>query len=136
MIANIQAQPIRKLCILAQNDESALQYPLPDEIFGFHAQQSAEKLMKALIAAHGVPYPLTHQMNELLKLVASCGETLPALPFDPLALQPFAVQLRYDEGPVLSDTVRSEMRDSAAMLREFVVARVLELQQVSQTQKP
>ncbi len=38
MIATIQAQPVRKLCTLAQNDESALQYPLPDEIFGFHAQ--------------------------------------------------------------------------------------------------
>jgi hypothetical protein len=129
MIANIQAQPVRKLCTLAQNDESALQYPLPDEIFGFHAQQCAEKLLKALIAAHGVAYPFTHSMNDLLKIVGVCGEHLPLLPYEPLALQPFAVQLRYDEGPVLPEDVRKKMRESAAILREFVVARVLALQQ-------
>ena len=35
---------------------------------------------------------------------------------------------RYDGGAKLSDKDRTEMRESAALLREHVVARILELE--------
>jgi hypothetical protein len=87
--------------------------------------------LKALLAGHGVVYPLTHQIGELLKLLATCKEILPPLPYDPLRLMPFAVQFRYDGGAILADKQREEMRASAALLRDHVVARILELERGS-----
>lgn len=34
----------------------------------FHAQQSAEKAMKAVLRAHGAEFPLTHDLDLLLYL--------------------------------------------------------------------
>jgi len=114
--------------MLAEDDESTLTYPLPDHIFGFHAQQSCEKLFKALIAAHGVAYPLTHDLAELMKLLAVHQETLPAVPFDPLLLMPYAVHLRYQYGVGLTQRERQDIQESVVALREYVVARILELE--------
>ena len=36
---------------------------IPDEIYGFHVQQAAEKLLKAWIALLGESYPLTHSIE-------------------------------------------------------------------------
>jgi HEPN domain-containing protein len=98
---------------------------------GFMPNKSCEKFLKALLAAHGVVYPLTHQIGELLNLLASSKEVLPPLPYDPLRLMPFAVQFRYDDGAKLSDEQREDMRESAALLREHVVARILELERLT-----
>ena len=80
MTGNILSPQIQMLCMLAQDDESALRYPLPNQIFGFLAQQSCEKLLKALLGSNGIAYPLTHQLGELYKLLAKCQETPPTLP--------------------------------------------------------
>jgi HEPN domain-containing protein len=37
-----------------------------DEIFGFHAQQAAEKALKAWLSALDVEYPRTHDLTMLL----------------------------------------------------------------------
>jgi hypothetical protein len=64
-----------------RGDESTLQYPLPDYIFGFRTQQSWEKLMKALISSHNGGYPFPHDLEDLLKILEDCGEAMPLLPF-------------------------------------------------------
>ena len=79
------------LCRLAQEDASVLPLPLPDQIFGFHAQQSCEKFFKALIAAKGLDYPLTHSLERLAAALEESSETLPNMPYDVLLLEPFAV---------------------------------------------
>ena len=67
---------------------------LPDEIFGFHVQQAAEKLLKAWIALLGDNYPLTHSIETLLSLLADRGvDTKPFL--DLSAYTPYAVEFRY-----------------------------------------
>jgi hypothetical protein len=114
--------------LLAEGDESALQYPLPDYIFGFHGQQSCEKLLKALISSHNVRFPLTHEFEDLVDLLVGSGEALPVLPYTLDRLQPFAVKLRYDLGVKLSETQREDIRTSVAILREHVIARILELE--------
>ena len=40
-----------------------------DEIFGFHVQQAAEKLLRAWLALLGEVYPLTHDLDLLLDLL-------------------------------------------------------------------
>lgn len=118
------------LCSLAMDDESTLQYPLPDQIYGFHAQQSCEKLFKALISTHDRDYPFTHELEKLLKLLVACGESLPSVPFAFERMEPFAVVLRYDFGPGLSADDRNLVRESVAILREHVVGRILELERI------
>lgn len=44
-----------------------------EEIFGFHAQQAAEKCLKAWIAALGEQYPLTHNLAILLAQLERLG---------------------------------------------------------------
>lgn len=66
-----------------------------DEIFGFHAQQAAEKLLKAWLAIEGVLYPRTHDLDHLLRLLEQHGAQLSG--FEDLEeYSAFAVQLRYE----------------------------------------
>jgi HEPN domain-containing protein len=63
----------------------------------FLAQQAAEKSLKASLALHGEPYDSSHIM---WKLIADVKRVLTNVAFDDsriLALQPFAVQIRYDD---------------------------------------
>ena len=113
---------------MAQADESALQFPLPDHLYGFAAQQSCEKLLKALISAHHQAYPFTHKFGELEKVLGLFGEQLPTLPYSLLLLEPFAVQHRYDLSDPLLESERQGMRETVVTLREHVVARILELE--------
>ncbi|MDW8468096.1 MAG: HEPN domain-containing protein [Burkholderiales bacterium] len=41
----------------------------PGWILGFHAQQAAEKSLKAVLALHRIEYPRTHNLAMLLELV-------------------------------------------------------------------
>ncbi len=40
----------------------------------FHAQQTAEKHIKAVLTLHSVPFPKTHDLTELLRLVPPVGD--------------------------------------------------------------
>ncbi len=67
-----------------------------DEVIGFHCQQAAEKLLKSIFAARGLPFRRTHDLAELLDGLADAG-----LPMAPTlagleGLTPFAVDYRYD----------------------------------------
>src|SRR5919198_3184995 len=42
---------------------------VPDEIVGFHGQQAAEKLLKAVLAAHDIDFPRTRSLRFLLDLL-------------------------------------------------------------------
>ena len=62
------------LLMSAERDISALRgmadaAVFADEIFGFHAQQAAEKLLKAWLALLGETYPTTHDLARLLAML-------------------------------------------------------------------
>ena len=78
----------RTVCQLADLDDSE------DVVIGFHAQQMVEKLLKALLVAAGRSYPLTHDLDRLIGLVAETGKDMTAY-FDLGDLNPYAVELRY-----------------------------------------
>ena len=61
----------------------------------FHAQQAAEKSLKALLALHDVVYPWTHDLGELLALAESPFPAFTPLREAILSLTPFAVEVRY-----------------------------------------
>lgn len=62
---------------------------------GFHAQQTAEKLLKALLTWHQIEFPKTHDLTVLLDLVAACDSELAATLADLDELTQYAVVTRY-----------------------------------------
>lgn len=69
----------------------------PVRVLGFHAQQAAEKAIKAVLSEAGLPYPRTHNLDMLAGLLCVNGFEVPAAGADLHLLTPFAVILRYDE---------------------------------------
>ena len=76
---------------------------IDDETLGYHAQQAAEKLIKALLALHGYDYPRSHNIGLLLDLLASHGMSLPDGFEAVQTITPFGTVFRYDDLP-LEDT--------------------------------
>jgi len=100
----------------------------PLEVFGFHAQQAAEKMLKALLAAHGVAYPPSHRIAELIDLFKRQGISFPEHFKDVSALTTFAVIYRYefleyDDEPPLN---KSEIRELIAEFRSWAEAAIKE----------
>lgn len=88
------------------------------EIACFHAQQYAEKSLKALLLTKKVPFPRTHVIEFLLDLLSTAGVAVPDQVDEALTLTQYAVQTRY---PGLWEPVtRDEAREAAAL-----AARVL-----------
>ncbi|MCY3665716.1 MAG: HEPN domain-containing protein [Gemmatimonadetes bacterium] len=67
----------------------------PDEIFGFHAQQAAEKSLKAWLAFLGEVYPLTHDLDDLLERLSKRDADVSKYR-ELTAYSAFAVQFRYE----------------------------------------
>ena len=70
-----------------------------DEIIGFHAQQAAEKLLKALLMARNIPYRKTHDLRELIDLIRDHDIKFPESLMEIRTLSPFTVEFRYDYLP-------------------------------------
>lgn len=66
-----------------------------DEVFGFHAQQAVEKLLKARISSLGGVYAKTHDIMNLLNALSDLGEETSEWK-NLVDLNSFAVQYRYE----------------------------------------
>jgi len=62
----------------------------------FHAQQAAEKYLKALLALTGRPIPLIHNLEELDRACAAIIPGWQRVGVDLAQLTTYAVQARYD----------------------------------------
>ena len=63
---------------------------IPESAFGFHAQQAAEKLNKALINEHQVKYRHIHEIHLLVGELEKLGEVLPSTPYALVDLSDYA----------------------------------------------
>ncbi len=122
---------IDRLLKASARDEQTLMFELPDEIFGFHAQQAIEKLYKALITSHGQEFEFVHNLDPLIQQLTALGECLPGLPLSSKALNEYSVEARYDAGVPLLPDQRNALRIAIAELRQFVEKRRQELGQAS-----
>ena len=99
----------RELARAAERDLSALRGMsdpgvFADEIFGFHVQQAAEKLMKAWLAAKGETYPHSHDLAALLDMLSRSEPDVAR--FDGLVdYTRYAVRLRYADADPGSSTL-------------------------------
>jgi HEPN domain-containing protein len=92
----------------------------------FHAQQAAEKYLKAYLTHAGVEFPFTHNLSKLIELCARCDSLFKTLAAAADSLSPYAVELRYDMEfwPTLEPA--EQARSSAFAIKDFVLARLPE----------
>ena len=109
----------------ARQDELVLERLLSyrdvdDDTLGFHAQQAAEKLLKAALAVRGLDYPRTHNLGALVELLSKARVTLPEGLADIYRLTPFGTVFRYDEVLPQAGQDRSQWLGWIQALRAFV----------------
>jgi HEPN domain-containing protein len=78
----------------AQRELRARNFPNFDAVC-FHAQQTAEKYLKAMLQEAGQNIPKTHNLNELLALCLKQDPSLAFLNPDLSVLEGYAVRFRY-----------------------------------------
>ena len=107
-------------------DEVLTSDQVSDEIIGFHCQQAAEKILKALLSDFGVRFRKTHEIGALMALLAQAGCELPAR-FEGLdVLTPFGAIYRYQDYDAAVSLNRTAARDSLRELRAWVETRFRE----------
>ena len=85
----------------------------------FDAQQAAEKAIKAVLVLRRRRFPKTHDLPELLDLVATTGLEVPPEVLDAKRLTPYAVAGRY---PGVSEDASEEDYREALEIAERVFA--------------
>jgi len=90
----------------------------------FHSQQAAEKYLKAFLTYHQVEFPKTHDIDELLDLIAPTDSKLPESLRDVIVLTNYGVDVRY---PGDFPNVTSSDAQQAIQMAEKVRRLVLEL---------
>ena len=90
----------------------------PDEEWGFTAQQAVEKLLKVRIVLRDERPPFSHMLHELVALAGM--ELDPVL----LALQPYAVEARYEAGPFPLPASREGILAAIERLRDDAVCGI------------
>lgn len=86
----------------AREDADAVEKLAPDQeiadsVVGFHAQQAAEKAMKAVLAFRGDEFPWTHDLRHLMDRLEGVAMPLPDSLHEVRTLAPWAVEFRYGE---------------------------------------
>jgi HEPN domain-containing protein len=97
---------------------------ISNEIFGFHAQQSSEKLLKALLSEFSVHFPRTHNLRLLMDLLTDAGHPLPSSLADLDLLTPYGTLLRYEDLSVETKLDRTAALDMVRALRAFVEKKI------------
>lgn len=90
----------------------------------FHAQQAAEKFLKAFLAHRGVSFPYTHNLAKLVEICAASESAFRSLLNVAAPLTPYAVELRYDDSFWPTMQMANEARAAAVTVRDFVLERL------------
>lgn len=107
----------------AKSDLALANVPLPEGgVYAdlcFHAQQAAEKAIKAVYRAHGLRFQYTHNLSQLLDGLQGKGLAIPAEVKPAIGLTEYAHKTRY---PGLAEPVTDAEYRPAVRIAEAVVA--------------
>ncbi len=92
----------------------------------FHAQQAAEKYLKAYLAHATTAFPYTHNLVKLIELCAALDRSFVALIPIVTPLIPYAVELRYDAEFWPDEQTARQAQAAALDVERFVLARLPE----------
>jgi len=90
----------------------------------FHAQQAAEKYLKAYLTQREIAFPYTHNLAHLTELCASVDPVFQSLTALVAGLTPYAVRSRYDDSFWPSRQVAEEAISAALKVRDFILGRL------------
>ena len=102
-MSEIEAEILKKVMqwiSLADEDLNLASHALglgtksPYRLIAYHAQQCAEKYLKAYLVYHNVDFPYTHSIRVLLKICSNLATWAPTLK-DADELSPYAITARY-----------------------------------------
>ena len=104
----------------AEEDQAVAEQLLSDGVpyfgsIGFHAQQAAEKFLKAFLVWHQIEFPKTHDLGQLLQLVAQREKALAASLQGILVLTDYGVDTRYPAD--LPDLTANEASQAVELAR-------------------
>lgn len=100
---NMAERDYRALCGMENSEVFS------SEIFGFHVQQAVEKILKAWLCMLGVPFPRTHDLDELGALLEEAGQEIPNFLQALLEFTDFAVAFRYEAFPDLESDIERDV---------------------------
>ena len=112
----------------AENDllatENSIEAKLYD-IASFHAQQCAEKYLKAFLTYHEIEFEKTHAIEDLLLLASQIDDTFAEMIEEGKKLTPYAVEIRY---PLLieepSEEKAKQLLRIAIKIKELVLNKL------------
>jgi HEPN domain-containing protein len=91
----------------------------------FHAQQAAEKYLKAYLTWRQIEFPKTHAIEKLIELIQGVDVDLAAWLLDSAALTPYGVELRYPGNiPDVTEQDAEEAVRLGEKVREAVTKRL------------
>jgi HEPN domain-containing protein len=115
----------------AQGDLAIASAALPPGAFledlCFHAQQAAEKSLKAVFVHHGIAFRYTHDLDELTTGLKQSGIEVPATIDDATVLTAFAWEARY---PGTGEPVTQNEYTEAVIMARTVVDWTLSVLQI------
>ena len=98
------------------------------EIIAFHCQQAAEKYLKAVLVSLQIEFPKTHDLEELLELLAPVRSDVAAMLEGIEVLSPFGVKIRYPgDFPELLPGQEQTVFNLARRTREAIMAQLQQL---------
>jgi HEPN domain-containing protein len=99
---------------IAERELRARKAPVYDAVC-FHAQQCAEKYIKAVLQEHTQRIPKTHHFAELLPLVLKIDPTFELLRADLDMLEDYGVDFRYPGASATKEDAKSAHRAARAV---------------------
>ena len=103
---------------LVDNDQ------ITDAIVGFHAQQAAEKALKAVLSARCVAYEFRHDIAYLCELLEGDGVQLPDEVARADTLTPWAAEFRYEDPPSDEPFDRGEAVKTASTVTAWAASQL------------
>ena len=92
----------------------------------FHAQQAAEKFLKTFLVRHQIPFPKTHDIEDLLKLAARVDATLEQELSSAAMVTPFGVEFRYPGDEMADCETARQAVGEAKQVQRSVLNRLKE----------
>jgi HEPN domain-containing protein len=102
-------------------------HPKEIEISCYHAQQCAEKSLKACLIAMGTNPPYIHDLVELISLCAAQETSFSMLQPYCVSLNPYGVQVRYPNELAVDDSITAQAIDYAEKILEFCESKINEM---------
>lgn len=90
----------------------------------FHAQQAAEKFLKAYLVRHQITFPKTHSIEQLLDLIAPTDPSLEEELAPATMLTPYGVEFRYPGEEIADIEAAQQALQEAKRVRTAILKQL------------